>query len=73
MTPQWMCIVVIVSVGLPGGRAEIVLGREDDEFDFDGLPGAQHEFKVEVGAGTEECYYQMIKQGGKLHVSFEVC
>ena len=54
-------------------NAEKVLGEEfNEEFDFDGLPGAQHEFKVEVRAGTEECFYQHAKVGAKFHVSFEV-
>ena len=52
--------------------AEKILGVETDEFDFDGLPGAQHEFKIEIPAGKEECFYQKIVAGGKLHVSFEV-
>ena len=51
---------------------EDVLGMKTDDFDFDGLPGVQHEFKVEVLAGKEECFFQAIKQGAQLHVSFEV-
>lgn len=54
------------------GGSEVVLGEETDEFDFDGLPGAQHEFKIQVGPGHVECFYQKIVQGGKIHVSFEV-
>ena len=51
---------------------EDVLGERTDDFDFDGLPGVQHEFKVDVPAGREECFYQKIKSGAQLHVSFEV-
>lgn len=51
---------------------ETVLGEKNDDFDFDGLPGVQHEFKVEVGAGREECFFQRAAQGAKIHVSFEV-
>ncbi|XP_046569336.1 transmembrane emp24 domain-containing protein 6-like [Haliotis rubra] len=52
---------------------EIVLGENvDDEFDFDGLPGVQHEFKVEVPAGKEDCFYQFAAEGSKLYVSFNV-
>ena len=53
-------------------QPEDILGVRTDDFDFDGLPGVQHEFKVEVLAGKEECFFQAIKQGAQLHVSFEV-
>lgn len=66
-------ICVLLSSALHRGWGEVILGVETDEFDFDGLPGAQHEFKVEVGAGKEECFYQKVVAGGKMHVSFEVC
>ena len=51
---------------------ERILGEETEDFDFDGLPGAQHEFKVEVPAAKEECFFQKAARGAKLHVSFEV-
>ena len=51
---------------------EKILGEENDDFDFDGLPGVQHEFKVEVPGGVEECFFQRAATGAKLHVSFEV-
>ncbi|XP_071116277.1 transmembrane emp24 domain-containing protein 5-like [Haliotis cracherodii] len=52
---------------------ETVLGEKvDDEFDFDGLPGVQHEFKFEIAAGREECFFQRAAKGAKLHVSYEV-
>ena len=54
-------------------RTEDVLGKTTDDFDFDGLPGAQHEFKIEVPPGIEECFIQKIASGANLHVSFEVC
>lgn len=73
MTKWWLSVIVLFSLLRSEGLAERVLGRETDEFDFDGLPGAQHEFKIEVGAGQEECFYQKIVAGGKLHISFEVC
>ncbi|XP_060552554.1 transmembrane emp24 domain-containing protein 5-like isoform X1 [Ruditapes philippinarum] len=72
MTKIVLFLNVIFSILWPEGWAEVVLGTETDEFDFDGLPGAQHEFKIEVGAGKEECFYQKIVAGGKLHISFEV-
>ena len=56
----------------PASRAEMVLGKETYEFDFDGLPGAQHEFKIEINAGDVECFYQRVKQGGKIYARFEV-
>ncbi|XP_052820869.1 transmembrane emp24 domain-containing protein 6-like isoform X1 [Mya arenaria] len=65
-----LSLVMILFTSSAAG--EKVLGEETDEFDFDGLPGAQHEFKIEIGAGREECFYQKIVAGGKIHVSFEV-
>ncbi|XP_021356642.1 transmembrane emp24 domain-containing protein 6-like isoform X1 [Mizuhopecten yessoensis] len=50
----------------------IVSGAEYDDFDFDGLPGVQHEFKIEVQAGREECFHQKVAEGANLHMSFEV-
>jgi hypothetical protein len=52
--------------------SENILGEEDGEFDFDGLPGAQHEFKIEIAAGGDQCFYQKIKAGAEMHMSFEV-
>ncbi|GFO05724.1 transmembrane emp24 domain-containing protein [Plakobranchus ocellatus] len=53
-------------------RSEDVLGVKDDEFDFDGLPGAQHDFKVYVHAGMEECFFQRVAQGAEFYARFEV-
>lgn len=72
MSAKSLFICAIFGTLFKWGRGEVVLGRETDEFDFDGLPGAQHEFKMSVGAGREECFFQKIVEGGKLHVSFEV-
>ncbi|XP_012937856.1 transmembrane emp24 domain-containing protein 5 [Aplysia californica] len=52
--------------------AEKVLGVENSEFDFDGLPGAQHEFKVDIPGSTEDCFFQAVSEGAQMHVSFEV-
>lgn len=51
---------------------ERMLGEDANEFSFDGLPGAQHEFKVEVAANQEECFVQRVAQSANLHASFEV-
>ena len=65
--------ILYMSVLLPSlSQCEKVLGVSTDDFDFDGLPGVQHEFKVNVYAGKEQCFFQAIKQGAQLHVSFEV-
>lgn len=49
------------------------VGEEGEEdFSFDGLPGAQHEFKVEVPGNQEECFVQKVAQNAELHASFEV-
>ena len=49
------------------------LDTVEDDFDFDGLPGANHEFRFEVPAGKSECFFQKVKANAELHVSFEVC
>lgn len=53
--------------------SERILGQErTDDFDFDGIPGANHEFKIEVAAGSEECFYQKVPKGGNIHINYEV-
>ncbi|XP_060071408.1 transmembrane emp24 domain-containing protein 6-like [Ylistrum balloti] len=52
--------------------SRLASGADYDEFDFDGLPGVQHEFKIEVPAGGEECFHQKVAEGANLHMSFEV-
>ncbi|XP_033763710.1 transmembrane emp24 domain-containing protein 6-like [Pecten maximus] len=52
--------------------SKLVSAAEYDDFDFDGLPGVQHEFKIEVPAGGEECFHQKVAEGANLHMSFEV-
>ena len=44
----------------------------EEEFDFVGGPGVQHEFKYEVSAGRMDCFHQFVKDHATLHVSFEV-
>ncbi|CAG5121685.1 unnamed protein product [Candidula unifasciata] len=51
---------------------EKILGQENEEFDFDGLPGAQHEFKVHIPGSTEDCFFQPAVKGARFHVNFEV-
>ena len=45
---------------------------EEFDFDFDGLPGVNHEFKVEVRAGSRQCFYQSMKEDAYLQVAFHV-
>ncbi|XP_076085079.1 transmembrane emp24 domain-containing protein 6-like [Mytilus galloprovincialis] len=52
--------------------AEQILDKQNDDFDFDGLPGVTYEFKIEVYSGREQCFYQKIANGATLHLSFEV-
>ncbi|XP_063409920.1 transmembrane emp24 domain-containing protein 6-like [Mytilus trossulus] len=52
-------------------KSEQILDKQNEDFDFDGLPGVSYEFKVEVNAGDEQCFYQKIAQGARLYVSFE--
>lgn len=61
-------LILLARPSLP----ETILGEYNDEFDFDGLPGVQHEFKVDIAPGREECFYQMVKRNAQLHVSFQV-
>jgi len=46
--------------------------ESDDILDVYGLPGFQHEFRIEIKAGASECFYQKLRKEMKLHVSFEV-
>ena len=62
--------ILLSYIGLTSQGA--VVNPEKDEFDFDGLPGAQHEFKIDVLPNKEECFYQFIKKTAQLHMSFEV-
>ena len=72
-TMTWiLCLCFFLVAVRFGVRAEKVLGVETGEFDFDGLPGAHYEFKVDVGGGRDDCYYQRIPEGGNIYVSFEV-
>lgn len=50
-----------------------VLATADGDFDYDALPGTQHEFKVQVNAGKEECFAQKVALGAVFHVQYEVC
>lgn len=50
-----------------------VSGTADGDFDYDALPGTQHEFKVQVNAGKEECFAQKVALGAVFHVQYEVC
>lgn len=50
-----------------------VSATADKDFDYDALPGTQHEFKVQVNAGKEECFAQKVALGAVLHVQYEVC
>ena len=52
--------------------AEKILNSDNDDFDFDGLPGVTYEFKIEVLSGKEQCFFQRIAEGASLHVSYEV-
>ncbi|XP_062574704.1 transmembrane emp24 domain-containing protein 6-like [Saccostrea cucullata] len=51
---------------------ERVTEEKTEDFSFDGLPGAQHEFKIEVPASQEECFVQRVAQNANLYASFEV-
>ncbi|VDH99187.1 Hypothetical predicted protein [Mytilus galloprovincialis] len=53
-------------------NGEQVLDKQNEDFDFDGLPGVTYEFKIEVYSGREQCFYQKIANGATLHLSFEV-
>ncbi|BFZ23449.1 hypothetical protein BsWGS_26488 [Bradybaena similaris] len=51
---------------------EKILGQENEEFDFDGLPGSLHEFKVHIPGSGEDCFYQPVAKGARFHINFEV-
>lgn len=49
-----------------------LLSSEYSSFDGDGLPGTQEEFKIEVPPAKEECFFQFMKTGTRLHSTFQV-
>ncbi|XP_061188552.1 transmembrane emp24 domain-containing protein 5-like [Saccostrea echinata] len=49
-----------------------VCGIDEGDFDYDALPGTQHEFKIEVKAGDEDCFAQKVALGAVFHVQYEV-
>lgn len=63
---NFLCILPITMSEQLGGSLP------NFEFDFDALPGTQHEFKIFVKGGKEECFVQKVAQGANLHVQFEV-
>lgn len=68
-----LCPTLFILLSVAGlGDGESVLGVENDDFDFDGLPGVQHELRFEVGAGEMECFYQNMPKLAQVYFSFEV-
>ncbi|XP_064611881.1 transmembrane emp24 domain-containing protein 5-like [Liolophura sinensis] len=68
-----LCPTLLVLLSLAGsGDGENVLGVQNDDFDFDGLPGVQHDLRFEVGAGEMECFYQNMPKLAQVYFSFEV-
>ena len=65
-------IILLFSNSCLKTSGEKVLDRETDDFDFDGFPGSQHEFKFEISGGKQECFFQNLVAGGTLHISFQV-
>lgn len=63
---NFLCILPITMPEQLGGSLP------NFEFDFDALPGTQHDFKIFVKGGKEECFVQKVAQGANLHVQFEV-
>ncbi|CAL1531034.1 unnamed protein product [Lymnaea stagnalis] len=66
------CVLLVFLCHVQMLGCEKILGEENSEFDFDGLPGAQHEFKVYIPGQTEDCFFQPVAQGANFHVNFEV-
>ncbi|KAK3795399.1 hypothetical protein RRG08_000710 [Elysia crispata] len=69
---SYVMVILTLLVTSPVVKGENVMGVQDDEFDFDGLPGAQHDFKVFVHAGMEECFFQRVAQGSEFYTRYEV-
>ena len=68
----YICAVLLLVCRVCQVCSENVLGVETQEFDFDGLPGATHEFKVYIPGQSEDCFFQPVAEGAQLWVSFEV-
>jgi len=58
--------------GRVGTMDQPLLSSEYSSFDGDGLPGTQEEFKIEVPPAKEECFFQFMKTGTRLHSTFQV-
>ncbi|XP_013420995.1 transmembrane emp24 domain-containing protein 5 [Lingula anatina] len=71
-TSKLVLAVIFITAVLYTTRTENVLGDSNEDFDFDGLPGSQHEFKIEIPAGRFECFYQKMEMDEEIHISFEV-
>lgn len=74
MSSGWNRLLLLLACLFYFTKIEKSAGQQNDEddFDFDGLPGTNHEFKLEVGAGSEDCFFQKLKKGANFYVSFEV-
>ncbi|KAL3862041.1 hypothetical protein ACJMK2_008038 [Sinanodonta woodiana] len=62
-----VCFILIKSLCTEG-----VLGVETEAFDFDGNPVTRYGFQVQVDAGKEDCFYQKIRAGSSLAVTYRV-
>ncbi|KAL3861731.1 hypothetical protein ACJMK2_008039 [Sinanodonta woodiana] len=62
-----VCFLLIKSLCTEG-----VLGVETEAFDFDGNPVTRYGFQVQVDAGKEDCFYQKIRAGSSLAVTYKV-
>ncbi|KAL3861728.1 hypothetical protein ACJMK2_007752 [Sinanodonta woodiana] len=62
-----VCFLLINSLCTEG-----VLGVETEAFDFDGNPVTRYGFQVQVDAGKEDCFYQKIRAGSSLAVTYRV-
>ena len=67
-----IALIFLAILSVPISNSETILGERNDDFDFDGLPGVSQEFKVDVRAGEEACFFQPLKEGVSFHFAFQV-
>ncbi|XP_062588057.1 transmembrane emp24 domain-containing protein 5-like [Saccostrea cucullata] len=65
-------ILLLFVTSLMNEGTRFVCGIDEGDFDYDALPGTTHEFKIEVKAGEEDCFAQMVALGAVFHVQYEV-
>lgn len=65
-------LVIFVLPSLSTVGAEVILGEENEDFDFDGMPGIARDFKFQLDAGRDFCLYMKLEPGMLIMISYQV-